>query len=101
MELKMAFLRKLKKEILVGFLLTNTVELIFFFLLNFLILFKKGEDEDKITSLEEKMDGMEKKMDTIISLIKNVEEKITVKEKFENMKINDLFLLKNSVEKKD
>jgi len=51
--------------------------------------------------LEEKMDGMEKKMDTIISLIKNVEEKITVKEKFENMKINDLFLLKNSVEKKD
>ena len=44
---------------------------------------------------------MEKKMDTIISLIKNVEEKITVKEKFENMKINDLFLLKNSVEKKD
>ena len=40
------------------------------------------------------MDNMETKMNSIYDLVKGIDEKITMKAKLENMKIDDLFLIK-------
>ena len=38
-------------------------------------------------------------MDSIITMIQNLEAKITMKEKLENLKINDIFMINNETGK--